>query len=281
MSASTKQKASIKKEKVNRFKRQKTSRSEIMRESVSVNGGVDEPTEEAKDEETENEKLIKKAAEFEGFLLRKIGHKTDKIAEKMYFRLVYDQLEFSKIEQAMDEMDESAMYAMHSANILGSISIEHIKSVQTAMNGADDEFVLVFNENNPNSDWLLKTAKSERGNAQKWVDVLQRAQSEAVQIVKIINSTREDEEDETESDSDDFGRKKRKKKKIGGSIKALQKMINDETILELETARNEKLESSKNLVNGFEINSLQNDDENEQMLKNAKNAQACACCLVM
>merc|ERR1712218_166327 len=172
------------------------------------------------------------------------------------------------------------------------ISIEHIKSVQMASNNDnDDEFVLVFNDHNPNSDWILKTIKSDKGNAQKWVNVLQKAQNEAAQIVKIINNTKvesvikeeengDDDGDDSESDSESFGRKKKKKKKkIGGSIKALQKMINDETISELETARNNELDS-KHLVNGFEINSLENEDENEQMLKPAQNSQACACCLL-
>merc|ERR1712228_367501 len=300
LSVSTKHK-SIKKASVNRFKRRKTSRSELQREAVSIHSDKDPEidADDAKNEETqklkseENKNLISKPAEFEGFLLRKIGHSTEQIAQKIYFRLICDQLEFSKIDEMIDENDEDALNEMHGSNILGSISIEHIKSVQMASSDDSDEFVLVFNDHNPNSDWILKTTKSDRGNAQKWIDVLQRAQNEAVQIVKIINNTKieqddekeqsDDDDDESDTDSDDdFGtnKKRKKKKKIGGSIKALQKMINDESILELETARNNDL-NSKHLVNGFEINSLQNENEDEHMLKSAENAQACSCCLIM
>merc|ERR1712129_572489 len=168
LSVSAKHKVNVKKEKVNRFKRRKTSRSELQRESVNVNidETEDKEAETLKNEENkskeENKGLIGAPAEFEGFLLRKIGHSTDKIGEKIYFRLILDQLEFSKIEEMIDENNSNAIRQMHAENILGSISIEHIKSVQMSEN--DDEFVLVFNDHNSNSDWLLTTTKTDKGN---------------------------------------------------------------------------------------------------------------------
>jgi len=266
---------------VKRFRRHRTSRSEIEREEVSVYSDGDEESEHKDPEINLDEKKRKKPLEFEGFLLRKIGHKqTEKMGESIYFRLICDQLEFSKIDEYdINENDENAIKEMHSNNIMGSISIEHIKSVK--MNEYNpNEFVMAFNEYNPNSDWILRAKQNENEMALEWVAVLQRAQKEAVQIVKSINmksiktldEEKEDEynekeeeevEESEESDSERFGASKNKKrKKLGGSIKALQKMINDETILELETARNNDLnENRSNLVNGFEINSLEQDQE--------------------
>merc|ERR1712232_848862 len=97
-----------KKEKINRFKRRKTSRSEIQHETLNVNEDKNENEDDAETEKLKSENdakdtkkkkgLLSAPAEFEGFLLRKIGHKTDKIGEKIYFRLTNDQLEFSKID---------------------------------------------------------------------------------------------------------------------------------------------------------------------------------------
>eukprot|EP01083_Nonionella_stella_P071587 192380_1 len=216
---------------------------------------------------TRNSVSITKPESFEGFLIRKIGHNSDKIGEKIYFRLSDDTLEFSKIDQMivispeneLSNDEKNKMNSLHSSNILGTISVEHIKTVEMIENpnGNEDEFVITFNSN---TDWILKTEKNDTGNAIKWVNVLQRAQKEAKDITKTINN---DKGDDSDSDSQQ------------GTIKALQKMINDETIEELEMARNHELNHTKtNLDKGFEINSLENKNSN---LHTQPNNYRCSC----
>merc|ERR1712176_706607 len=120
--------------------------------------------------------LLTKTASFQGFLIRKTGHKNNKIGEKIYFRLSDDTLEFSKIDEIIRKDD---INKIHSSDILGTISVEHIKSVKMVSDENDDQFVIVFNENESFTDWILKTERNDQGNAIKWVNVLQRAQKEA------------------------------------------------------------------------------------------------------
>merc|ERR1712130_397329 len=102
------------------------------------------------------------------------------------------------------------------------ISVEHIKTVKMANQENDEEFIIVFNENDPATDWIMKTEKNDKGNAIKWCNKLNRAQSEAAKVKLMINKI--DEEEEEESDGQETsGSRQRKKKQLGGSIKALQK----------------------------------------------------------
>jgi len=211
------------------------------------------------DDNDEAKGTLLEPASFEGFLIRKIGHHNDRIGEKFFFRLSHDTLEFSKVEATLTHSKEDVLEEIHSANILGSISVEHIKSVRMLTEDADEEqFVVVHNERDSNTDWILTTEKSDKGRALEWVSVLQKAQREAKDIVTTIKQIHSDDEDDRDdegddSDSEDGTAPKTKRKKLGGSIKALQKMINDETIQELETARNHELKNTKGLDNGFEI----------------------------
>jgi len=220
---------------------------------------------------------LSKPASFQGFLIRKIGHSSNRIGEKMYFKLSDDTLEFSKIDQILtsDLHDYNYINNLHSSNILGSISIEHIKSVNMVSNENDDEFMIVFNDKDSKTDWILTTEKTDQGNAIKWVNILQAAQKDAKDVAQTINkigqsgSTHHHDDDDDDEEGDDSTdsedaitlssrtrKNKKKKKKLGGQIQALQQMINDETIEELEMARNHELKNA-NLNDGFEINSLQ------------------------
>jgi len=239
------------------------------------NGGSDSPGtpyDEAKG-------TLLKPASFEGFLIRKIGHNNNRIGEKFYFRLGHDTLEFSKVDATLSGKED--ILEIHSANILGSISVEHIKSVAMVSEDNDEEFIIVRDERDSNTDWIMTTEKSEKGMAKQWVEVLEKARTEAQEIVttiKQINSDDEEEEEEgDESDSEDGTAPKTKRKKLGGSIKALQKMINDETIQELETARNHELKNTRRLDNGFEIRSLRNEESVEEMKQPRSRMCGCLC----
>merc|ERR1712176_943650 len=144
--------------------------------------------------------LLTKTASFQGFLIRKIGHKNNKIGEKIYFRLSDDTLEFSKIDEIIRKDD---INKIHSSNILGTISVEHIKSVKMVSDENDDQFVIVFNENESFTDWILKTERNDQGNAIKWVNVLQRAQKEAKEVAKTINKIKNNGYNNTNDDDDD------------------------------------------------------------------------------
>eukprot|EP01084_Bolivina_argentea_P204194 348678_1 len=273
---------------VKRYKRNRTKREN--NEEMSVNIKIKEEEEEEEfdepqidDEEKQQLKgngqrsSVQETMAFEGFLVRRIGHLSSKMGEKIYFKLSDDALEFSKIEDAMDDTRQ-ALSRKHQSNIMGSISIEHIKNVRMMNEDNDEEFLIVFNENNSNNDWILSTQKQDLGNAKKWVNVLSRAKKEAETVAEKINKLRTvsnvageeiDEEEDSEEDSSDseetFGTnaKRKKRKKLGGTIKALQNMINDETIDELEAARNQEMDQQK-LVNGFEINTLEDRNQNNE-----------------
>jgi len=202
-----------------------------------------------------------KAATFEGFLIRKIGHNANKIGEKLFFRLADDTLEFSKVDTNVQGGKEDIVQ-VHSANVLGTISLEHIKAVRMVGDGGDgdgEEFMIVHNERDSKTDWLLTTERSDKGKARQWVQVLQRAQIEAQEIAKRINKENEekDEESDSESESAEMGPKSKKRKRL-----ALARVINDETIQELESARNDELHSS--LANGFEINANSLSNANDE-----------------
>eukprot|EP00485_Elphidium_margaritaceum_P000081 CAMPEP_0202691622 /NCGR_PEP_ID=MMETSP1385-20130828/6286_1 /ASSEMBLY_ACC=CAM_ASM_000861 /TAXON_ID=933848 /ORGANISM="Elphidium margaritaceum" /LENGTH=769 /DNA_ID=CAMNT_0049347055 /DNA_START=32 /DNA_END=2338 /DNA_ORIENTATION=- len=206
------------------------------------------------------------AASFQGFLIRHIGHggnrnNSNKIGERIYFRLSDDTLEFSRVDETMsheedDDDHHQHLNALHSANILGTVSVEHIKAVRMLSDGGDDDFIIVFNESDSKTDWVLRTDKNQHGVAAEWVKILQRAQRDAKNVANTINKIgSDDDEDEDEGDSSDSemtlsrtNRKKKgkKKKMVGSSIKALQQMINDETIEELEMARDHELKSLDN-----------------------------------
>lgn len=168
-----------------------------------------------------------KPESFEGFLIRKIGHQNDRIGEKFYFRLSHDTLEFSKVDGTINGKED--ILKLHSAHILGSISVEHIKSVRMLSDDNEEEFIIVHNERDSKTDWILTTEKSEKGKAKEWVNVLQKAQREAKEIVTTIKQIRsDDEDDEEDSDSEDGPSPKRRRNKRGGQIAALHQMINDE-----------------------------------------------------
>jgi len=215
---------------------------------------------------------------FEGFLVRRIGAGSSRIGEKLYFRLSHDTLEFSKVDATLDGKED--LLRVHSANILGSISVEHIKSVRMAPGGDDeDSFVVVHNERDSNTDWILTTERRDRGRAREWVEVLQRAQREAKDIVSAIKGIHSDDEegdDDDDSDSEDGAAPNTKSKRLGG-LKALQKMINDETIEELETARNHELKNTKGLDNGFEIRSLRNEESLDDVQPQRPRTCSCLC----
>merc|ERR1719464_1937609 len=126
-------------------------------------------------------------------------------------------------------------------------------------NANANEFVIVHNEADSRTDWLLTTERNETGKAAQWVSVLQRAQREAQEIAKRIMAENEekDEESDSESESVAMGPKSKKRKRL-----ALARVINDETIQELETARNDELHSS--LANGFEINANSLSNANDE-----------------
>merc|ERR1712154_755429 len=92
-------------------------------------------------------------------------------------------------------------------------------------------------------DWLLTTERSDKGKAQQWVQVLQRAQIEAQEIAKRIN--KENEEKDEESDS------------------------------ERECERNDELHSR--LANGFEINADNLSNANAQRDERPRTSGFCKC----
>eukprot|EP01084_Bolivina_argentea_P255222 429202_1 len=210
---------------------------------------------------------------FEGFLIRQVGLNGN--SEKIYFRLSYDTLEFSKIDENV--MNKNDINKLHNLNIMGTISVEHIKNVKMVSDNVNNKFIITFDSIfNNNNQWVLKTERNNQNYAIKWVDILQTALIDAKSIVKTINEDPQQEEDEenvnnkmdNENDDNSNGDEAQQKKKQMGSLKALQQMINDETIQELEMAGNHE-RNSQNLDVTKDMIDLEN--------KNRINNSGCSC----
>eukprot|EP00485_Elphidium_margaritaceum_P006733 CAMPEP_0202695746 /NCGR_PEP_ID=MMETSP1385-20130828/9262_1 /ASSEMBLY_ACC=CAM_ASM_000861 /TAXON_ID=933848 /ORGANISM="Elphidium margaritaceum" /LENGTH=493 /DNA_ID=CAMNT_0049351823 /DNA_START=78 /DNA_END=1559 /DNA_ORIENTATION=- len=225
------------------------------------------------------------AVSFQGFLIRRIGHLGRKLGEKLYFRLCDDFLEWSKVDAVLTAASDDPrslrqqLNELHAANLLGTVAVRHIKSVEMASSGGGkddddgDEFIIVFSAEHSKTDWVMNCDKNQRGLAKKWVFVLQKSSRDARAVADTIKNMRHDEEEEEdeEEDDDDEGDESsdsvdnntrtslskrqngKNKKRMGGSIKALKKLINEETIEELKIAQNTQLKNS-NMYNEVETN---------------------------